>query len=286
MSLWDYANFSTDLLLPGLVAAGVTTGFNIFAKRREIRDNAEIDYEYQQKTKLKEIIGLHKGRLVHAASSYSNRMNNFYVFHEEGWQSVHRQYDQAGYYFTTFAYRLMQLMYYVQQIKSQAILIDDTFASGKDEAFLNFAHLFSYMMSDASLLKKTPNYKHDQIDHIYSDNLPKFSRLCEENNEFITVESFKDKLVIKNSPIAPVLSLLDGLCPEEDRGRWDRLVSLHLVVMAFLNQHGLRRHQTAAGVFRETAQKLRHPVILEAVKSNVKLYDLDKVEATQVIMKL
>ncbi len=55
----------------------------------------------------------------------------------------------------------------------------------------------------------------------------------------------------------------DSLKPDEDRLRWDRIVSFHLLLLAFINAFGYKRQYSDNQHFADAAKQIRNPQVLE-----------------------
>ena len=60
---------NTDLLWAAVVSAIVSAGVSYWFKRRETVHKAKVEYEYEQRKSLRQLIGRHHGRMLNAANS-------------------------------------------------------------------------------------------------------------------------------------------------------------------------------------------------------------------------
>ena len=60
-----------------------------------------------------------------------------------------------------------------------------------------------------------------------------------------------------------VFSYFDSLKPDEDRLRRDRIVSFHLLLLAFINAFGYKRQYSDDQHFADAAKQIRNPQVLE-----------------------
>jgi hypothetical protein len=58
-----------------------------------------------------------------------------------------------------------------------------------------------------------------------------------DGKRFVSLDEFRD-LIGTEQALDSVLDFFNNLQAEEDRYRWDRLVALHLVVLAFIDDFG------------------------------------------------
>lgn len=67
-----------------------------------------VEYEYEQKRKLRELIGKYHGRLVETIEQLDHRMWNLYQNEAEEWLNVKGRYTITGiYYFPSMVYRMI-----------------------------------------------------------------------------------------------------------------------------------------------------------------------------------
>src|SRR3989442_12610033 len=107
--LSELAITQKDLLWAAVVSAIVSAAVSYWFKRGETRHKAEVDYEYEQRKKLREVIGRYHGRLLSAANSMSYRLWNLYSNHDKGWLKVQGAYATSGYYFLSSVYRFLNV---------------------------------------------------------------------------------------------------------------------------------------------------------------------------------
>ena len=75
---------NTQLLWAAIVAAVVSAIVSYLFRRSEIRLLAKVEYECDQRKKLRELIGCHHGGLLHAANTMNYRLWNLYQNHAQG----------------------------------------------------------------------------------------------------------------------------------------------------------------------------------------------------------
>ena len=216
---------NTELLWAALVSAVVSAAVSYFFKRRETRHAAEVEYEYEQRKKLRELIGRHHGRLLNAANSMNYRMWNLYAHHDKAWLDARGDYTNAGlYYFRSTVYRFLNVCALVRLVEAEALLLDARIAQKKDFIFLNYAAALHWVMTDVALTEGLPYDNFHQTDHFFSDHFRQYCDLCLSNGSFVSIEQFSE-LLTHDSSIEPVLHYFDGLTRSEARLRWDRLVA-------------------------------------------------------------
>jgi hypothetical protein len=71
-----------------------------------------------------------------------------------------------------------------------------------------------------------------------------------------------------------VLQFFDSLYRGENRLRWDRLVALHLILLAFINRFGYDRQRSQQVQFEDVAKQMLHPEILANLVAHLPRRDL------------
>lgn len=257
----DILSTNTDLLWAALISAIVSAAVSYFLRKRELRHKLAAEYEYEQRKKLRDLIGRYHGRLIHAANILNQRLWNFYGHSHEGWLDAGGRYAHAGYYLRSFAYRFLSVHSLVRQFESEAIYVDQRIAKKADFRFLNYLTALGWVMTDVALFKGFPYDTNLQADHFFGDNLRIYCDACIKNGQFLAPEAFR-QLVENDRTLDPVFAYFDGLDQSEGRLRWDRLVAFHLILMAFLNSFGYETQHTGRAKITAVAQRIRHPEVI------------------------
>lgn len=274
----------TNILWVAAVSAAISTAISYFFKRSETRHKLEVEYEYEQRKRLRELIGRYHGRLLNAATSLNYRLWNLYAHHDRGWLNVNGVYYQgAGYYFVSTVYRFLSVFALIRQLETEAVLLDRRIAEKKDYTFLNYAAALHWVMTDVALFDGLAYDSSFQKDHFFSDYFRHYSDACSKDQALLAFEEFRAGPYCSNE-LEPVLSYFDGLRPDEPRFRWDRLVALHMILMAFNNVFGYRRQHSSQEDFDSAAKKLQNRKILTNLVKWLNKHDLgsDK-EARKII---
>lgn len=270
----------TNILPAAIVSLLVSAFVTWVAKRWETRDTAEITYRYEQRKKQHEVIGRHYGRLVAAANTLGYRMWNLYINGARGWLARGGDGECDGYYFRSTAYRLMHFFALVRSAEKEAILLDGRIASPKDYLFLNYIDAFHWVMTDTALFKGVPYDHATQRDHFFADEFRRYCELCSHGEDSLTFNGFLTGPYV-NPALSPVLDFLDGLACDEVRFRWDRLIALHLLLQAFLNDFGYRRQQASRGRFDDIAAQIQNAKILANLEYWLPRHELGKKGGTR-----
>jgi hypothetical protein len=255
-------SIKTDLLWASLVSAIVSAAVSYYFRRREARHKLAVEYEYEQRKKLRDLIGRYHGRLLQACNSLNYRFWNLYANADATWLKSNGDYKHPGYYLLSFVHRFLAVFSLIRQFENEALYVDGRIAEKKDFTFLNYLEAIRWVMTDVALFDGIPYDVSHQRDHFFSDNFRRYCDGCLANGEFITYELLQERVEEVRS-LDPVLQFFDSLRPSEDRLRWDRLVALHLLLMAFVNSFGYAPQYTSQAQFDSAASQVRQQRILE-----------------------
>jgi hypothetical protein len=258
----DFLLSKTDVLWAVLVSAIVSAAVSYFFRRREARHKLAVEYEYEQRKKLRDLIGRYHGRVLQACNSLSYRFWNLYENSEVDWLERNKNFPHHGYYLLSFVHRFLAVFSYIRQFENEAIYVDRRIAEKKDFTFLNYLEAIRWVMTDVALFDGLPYDNSHQKDHFFSDNFRQYCDGCVKDGNFITYEELKD-LIANVRTLDPVLEFFESLRLSEDRLRWDRLVALHLLLMAFVNSFGYESQYSLQTKFVSVAGRVRQRRILE-----------------------
>ena len=253
-------SIKTDFLWATLVSAVVSAAVSYYFRRREARHKLAVEYEYEQRKKLRDLIGRYHGRLLQVCNSLNYRFWNLYA--NAGWLNSDGDYKHPGYYLLSFVHRFLAVFSFIRQFENEAICVDRRIAERKDFIFLNYLEAIRWVMTDVALFDGIPYDSSHQRDHFFADNFRQYCDGCATDRDFITYEELKDR-VAKVRSLDPVLQFFDSLQPSEDRLRWDRLVALHLLLIAFVNSFGYEPQYSSQTKFDSVAGQVRRQRILE-----------------------
>jgi hypothetical protein len=228
--------------------------------KRALQHKLRSEYEYEQRRELRQLIGRYHGRLVDAADSWHNRMNNLYTHQAEGRLDVQGNYEERDYYFTTTVYRFLALASLARAFEREAFFIDARIAEDNDLDFVRFVKAFRWLMTDLGLIEGLEYEAWLARDHFLTDRFRVICDGCVVDGNLLTLTELEQRAG-KDPELEPALEFFDGLRADEDRLRWDRLVALHLAVLAFLNLVGYEMQRSSDEYFARVAGQFRHPEV-------------------------
>jgi hypothetical protein len=276
------ATTKTDVLPAAIISLLISVTVTLVSKHLEARDTAEVAYRYEQRKKQHEVIGRHYGRLISAANTLGYRMWNLYANCDRGWLLRGRGNDDDGYYFKSTTYRLMNFFAIVRSAEKEAILLDGRVATEKDYLFLNYIDVFHWVMTDTALFEGLTYAHESQCDHFFADEFRRYSDLFGSADGQLTFDGFTSG-PYTDPKFYPVLRFIEGLTRNEARLRWDRLVALHLLIQAFLNDFGYERQRANKRKFEEIADQVRNKRVLENLGQWLPKHELGRRDGTRLI---
>lgn len=238
----------------------LSTPVRYFLDKRALQHKLRTEYEYEQRRELRELIGRYHGRLVDAADSWHNRMENIYKHESEGRLDVHGAYERPDYYFTTTVYRFLAFSSLARAFEGESFFIDARIAEKNDLDFVRFVRAFRWLMTDLGLIEGLEYEPWLARDHFLTDRFRVVCDSCIVDGKPMSLTELEQRAG-KDADLQPALEFFDGLRADEDRLRWDRLVALHLAVMAFLNLVGYDMQRSSDEDFARVAGQFRNPEV-------------------------
>jgi hypothetical protein len=257
---------TTDLLWVAIVSAIVSAVVSYVLKRREIRFNLSAEYEYEQRKKLRNLMGHYHGRVLQAANRLNQRFWNLYTYVGKGWLNVNSDYSNAGYYFNTTAHRFLHVCTLARRFEAEALYIDARIAGKNDFAFLNYLSAFIWCVTTASLFDGLEYDVENPRDHFFSDAFRAGCDSCWVNDQFVSLEMFEERLK-RDRSLDGILAIFDCIDPQEARFRWDKMIAFHLLLLAFVNRFGHQSQRSTQQKFLEVAEQAQNlPILTNLVR--------------------
>lgn len=246
----------------------------------------EEEYKYEQRKKLKDILSRNKIQLLNSCESLNFRLWNFTTHYKDKWHYVSGKYDCGGYYFTSFVYRFIAVFSWIKKIETEMVYLDTTIATKNDMEFIKFLRLFPQLLCDLTLFKGFDYDSNYQTDHFFANNLDYMSESIIKGKSIYTYPEFERKMKELEEPISHVCCFIDGISPDEDRLRWDRLQVFHVVLMVFLNTYGYDFQKTSNDKFREIINSPRKSRLLNNFIEMVERNKLSKQKEFRKVIKI
>lgn len=236
---------TNEKIFPAVIAA-VTTVIVFFLTlltknfidTRVLSSKLETEHKFDQRKKIKEVLAKHKVHLLSAAEILNHRMWNFSKNHNKGWINVQGNFFSEQYYIHSFAYRILCLFTWINQIQKDMIYLDTTIAQKEDLEFIKFLKIFPQIFFDLTFIEGQNANGNYAVDHFFRNNFDELSRCLQGVNGIKSYDVFIEDLVQPDKNLIQLLKFLDGICPLENRKRWDRLHCLNITLIIFLNNYG------------------------------------------------
>lgn len=243
LNIIDY--ITNEKALPVIVSA-VTTIIVFFLTlltknyidTRILRSKLDTEHKFDQRKKIKEVLAKNKVHLLTACEDFNHRMWNFSNKHNEGWLNINGDYLNKHYYFHSFIYRHLAIFAWTNKIQKEMIFLDTTIAGKEDLEFVKFLNVFSRMFCDLTFLEGLKADGNKTADHFFRNEFDLFANEIITPTSVKTFSEYEEELKTIAKKINRLFLFFDGLSPNEDRKRWDRLHFFHLTVLMFLNNYG------------------------------------------------
>lgn len=236
-------------------------------------------HEHEQKKKIKDIISRHKVTLINAAETLDSRLCNFMQNHERNWHV--QSSDGDKYYLNSFVYRVLIFFGVSHLIEKDMIYLDSTIADKQDLDFLKFLKVFQLIMTEVSLFDGHGYNPNKDTDHFFKDNfIAMVSCILNYDSEthlLKSINSFEE--FVKNKDISEKANKLAGFISGSNPSntlRWCRILSLHLIIKAFLEEFGYDFNKLSDEALRDVKKQTEINVCYENLWTILKYYKLDK----------
>lgn len=249
-----------------LVTTLAASPARLFVEKRLQRSQVEIEYEHEQRKALRGKIGIYHGRLLEAALDLNYRLVNLRLNWAAGWLSLNGAYRApAGHhhYFRTTAFRFIRLAGLAHRFEREAIVVDGRIATKAEKAFVRYPQAFRWVMTDVALFKGLAYDLSESDAHFFTDQLRQLCSEAWEDAEEIEFSQLESRIVASDV-FDDLLCYFDGLEPE--LLKWDRLMSLQLLLMAFINTFGYEYQRSDRGHFDEVVDAIAHVEVVDAMR--------------------
>lgn len=236
---------NNEKLIPVIVSAITTVivfFLTLFTKNyvdtKILRSKLDIEHKFDQRKKIKEVLAKNKIHLLTACEDFNHRMWNFSNKYTECWLKVDGDYLNTHYYFHSFVYRHLAIFAWTKKIQNEMIFFDTTIAGKEDLEFVKFLNVFSRMFCDLTFLEGLKADGSKTEDHFFRNEFNLFADNLITTTGVKSFSEYDNDLQAVGQKINRLFLFFDGLSPNENRKRWDRLHFFHLTVLMFLNNYG------------------------------------------------
>lgn len=271
--------------LVSIVVSAIVSGcVTYYFKKREIRFGLLAAYEHEQQREIRALIGRYHGRLLRTTFSLHGRMQNLYRNQDRGWLEIGGDFGRCGYYFESMVYRYLSVFALVRQFELEAIYLDARLARPEDFTFMNYLSALSLCATQVELFGELPYDVSHCTDHFYADSLRSWAESMCSDGELQSFDAFRQRIPLDSAALSALLAFFDGLRRGEGRLRWDRLVALDLVLMAFINRFGYPTQQSSVEEFKRACNQIEHQDVLTGLVRLLRTAGLDQDEEAKCIV--
>lgn len=140
----------------------------------QLRDRLKTEYEYEQRKKLRDLIGCYHGGILQAVEEFNYRMMSLYASEDEDWLNVGDDYQGVGsdpnnYYFQTTVHRFLALFVLIRRFESEALYADSRIADKKDFEFLKYSRAILWAATGTHLFSGLAYDVSESKDHFFRD---------------------------------------------------------------------------------------------------------------------
>jgi hypothetical protein len=202
---------------------------------RLMRRKAETEYRFEQRKAMRQVLGAFDGPLVQAAEDLHNRMLNLYERHGEA--ELRRDVENGGYYYRSTVYRFLAFYRLAVQFEQRAVYLDPRIADRNDLRSMRYVKALQWVMTDRGLYHGVDYDSSNPTEHFLRDRLRAICDIVVPNDESFDFGYFESHIA-GCARFEAVFAFFDGLGPTSTPLRWDRLVAMDLLLMAFMNTVG------------------------------------------------
>ena len=263
-------------ILP-IVISFITTWATIYLKskwdERTHESKLNIEHTLSEKKKIKESISKYKVQMMNSCEILNHRLWNLAEHKDKKWHFVDgHYYKESKYYFHSFIYRLASVIWWSNKIEKELIYLDTTIADEEDLYFLKFCKFINITLSQVKLYENLEYDGSSDVDHFYHHKLEQqVSCLSNDTKDNLVGYNDYEKDLIKYlKSMDGLCKFIDGIHPSEDRLRWNRIYSLHLILIAFLNNYGYDFQKTSEKQIEEIISFMKMSKNYEVILKNLK----------------
>lgn len=240
-------------LIIAFVAAGtsiltliLSLAFKPFIDKVSKSYQLHIEYQYEQRKKIKDTISKYKIHVVNAFDNLCGRLSNLANNHAMQWHTVSGDFKKIeSEYFQTTIYRILYLFSWIKIIEDKLVFLDTTIADKEDLYFLKYLKATKRVIQRQILTYNLQSQDESSKDVVFRDSLDEMCLWMIKGEEVMTFPEFRENIAEKLPHFKILCEFIDGISPEENRRRWDRLYCIQILGLSFLNSFGYDFQKTA-----------------------------------------
>jgi hypothetical protein len=223
------------------------------ARRKANRDDelsrraADRDYTYARRKALDDLVGEWRGRLIQAAMDMHVRMRNLYTY------DINALDRRPSHLYRSTVFRFLALFHLVVAFERQAIYFEPDISRPLDRFLAEYSRCFTWVITDVRLFDGSSYDRNYATEHFFTEQLAAIATSSDFrspftwtyfNNEIVASEPARGRVarLLRRRDQTPLRATDDVFAFLERLPRkplaWDRMVSLHLLLRAFLDAAG------------------------------------------------
>ena len=215
--------------------------FKIFYERFSLSYKLNVEFQFEQKKRLKEEIAKNKTHLLNATEGLNHRMWNFSQYVGKNWHQVPPEKwfeSEDQYYINSFVYRFLCFLHWILKTERDTISVDTTIANKEDILYLKWVKTFKDIFTDVDLLKELNYDNTKNSNHFYKNDLVGYSKWVVFNHSVIDFDEFETKFKYNYKPLTKVIEYFSKIQDDKNDRNLNVLRCCHLLTIQFLNDYG------------------------------------------------
>jgi len=279
----DYKSFIIPIItfIVGWIA-------KILYERYTLNYKLKIEYDFEQKKRLKEEIAKNKMHLINISEEFNHRLWNFNENISKDWHQINQKdwEERTKYYTRSFVYRFLVFIHWVLKTEKDTISIDTIVADKKDIEYLKFIKTFKDIFSEPKLLKELDYSSGNNTNHFFKNNLKGYSKWVIENEKVIDFDEFSDKTEKKYVELEKVIDYFSKIENNDFDKNLNILRCFHLLIISFLNEYGHTYQHTSDDKINKLTKLYKDKIkIKEGFKKFIEKSKLEK-ELKKILKKI
>jgi uncharacterized protein len=269
MVLGTASSLGVTALVALLVSAAVSGLVRFVFDDALASRKAARDYAYERRKELHGLVGRFDGRLLEAARDFYQRVHRISTDAEPGWlvprpassNWLGSKTDQPpGYFLGSTVYRFVALIRLSVAFDREAIYFDPEIADERQLQCVKYAKAFQWTMTDVVLFEGHDYDNSESTDHFFLDKLRTLCTFDLPPDEPLTFAYF-EREILPTGQVQEALDFFSCFSRQTTPLRWDRVMTLQLLLAAFADVIGYDGTRKPQKEFDRIARMFVSPVV-------------------------
>lgn len=272
-------------IITAAATALLTTIIKSYIDRVNYQNKLQKDLEYEQQRSVKNTVNKHKGQLIESISTLHNRLK--YLARAEGYAKLKiESIIESDKTLKSTLYRFLSMFARIHLINQELIHFDQTKAHEEDLVLIKFFRIMPLVFQDKDLeINLSKEYNKRSL--IQRNTFEEMYNWMIYKNSVISYTQFKDDYYTEKHLFQPLIDYLTEINPNDDTTKWDRLFSLHLLIMGFLNKFGYDfQYNTEANIKKYIKRQGRYEMFVNVKIHLIDKFKLDKDEEVKKLLRI